>query len=1406
MTFEMNKGMIPGITVGAWLVCGLLSIFLATLPVYARDGSAAHGKTKGYIIVLQDPPLATYEGQVLSVADRSGGERLRATSARATGKRRLDTRSREAKTYLKFIADRHEEFEQEVSLLLGRKIKPVHQYSVVANGLAINISPAEAEILAQSPLVKSISKDTRHRLQTYAGPEWIGAGELWSGDAGFTEARGEGIIIASIDSGINWDHPSFSNPSTDGYTHTNPLGHYLGLCNDPGSGAQCNGKLIGVYDFVEDDPDTTDVVEENTNGKDNDGHGSHTASTAAGNRINTFLEGKLNVTLSGVAPRANIVAYRVCYTGEPAGSDTGACMESAILSAIDQAVMDEVDVINYSIGSDATNPWSAGSFARAFLNARDAGVFVATSAGNDGPDGGTIGSPGNAPWLVAAGAATHNTIIGSVVGDLAGGATPPPGNMIGASLTNGIAQRTIVHARDYGYALCGVGDDESETSCEDNSGFSNPWDGQKPFNGEIVVCDRGTYGRVEKGKNLMLAGAGGYILANVDDWGEDVRADEHCLPAAHLGKKDADELSAWLVSGSGHKGSISGFGLVESDEKADQVADYSSRGPSPPPVANTLKPNVIAPGGGVVARPDVGILAASSFGQALVRFNGTSMASPHVAGAAALLLSIHPNWNVSQVVSAIETTATAELATDQGISPATPHERGAGRVQLGEAANAGLYLNVTTSEFLNANPATGGQPRNLNLSGLVDSGCQATCSFTRTVTDQKGGGSWTATASGFPEGVSVVVSPRNFSLGNRSSRSLKIDIDLTASGIVGDWVSGVIRLSANGSSDQFLTVSAYSDAGDLPGGWSLTDDRNGGWHVFNLSGLVALPDATFTAVGLVRPVAETLVEDPTYDDPYDGGQGVFTTWHSLPQGGSWLYAETLASTAEDVDLFVGRDDNGNGIAEESEQLCASRLETDLVQCNLYDLPPGNYWILVQNWLASKPAGDVVTLVHAAVDPAVDSRFSASGPGMAGAGEVLPVRLSWDNLDALPGEQLYGAVGVSTDRATPNNVGVIPVRFNRSGIVSAETFPLINGMTHHLALGASVPHDRMFIDVPAGASSLTVFAGGADAAQSDGLTLELKRMDFDAGISVPPFATPAGNQPVIVSAHGVGGAGPSITVFGVEPGRWYAVLTNSSGSPSAVSIRADVAFQGQGIQAQLGLWEPNSRLGLAQGYEFNQGGNSRALIWYTYDEAGQPAWYIANNAVSSGNIWTADLLRVTNDGARQHFVRVGNVVVAILGEKDAMFSYTLFGQSGTERMQPLSSLTCPEINGSEKNYTGLWYRGVDGLGGASVLVNAVTQAQIHYLFDATGAPRWLFAQDLENPEPTNSTLPILQIKGYCAVCQASAISTQTVGILERSFASETMGSWSLDYLFQAPLMGSVQRTDSIVMLTDVLNCQ
>jgi subtilisin family serine protease len=1375
------------------LVLIIVAVFLS--PLQARDGGGDDIQMQRYVVELQDPPLALYAGEELSVR----GLRLQPTTPRVTGEPRLDVKSLSSVAYLEYLDERRRSFRSEAASLLGRDIAVTHEYRYASNGLAVEITAAEAELLADSPLVKSIARDEKLQLQTYAGPQWIGADAIWTGDAGI-QARGENIVVGILDTGINWEHPSFQQVASDGYQHSNPLGSQLGLCSL--EEVPCNSKLIGVYDFVEDDPSTEDVVEENTNGKDNNGHGSHVASIAAGNPVNVLVNGVINTQVSGVAPRANVISYRVCYQGEPQTADSAGCGGSFALAAVDQAIEDGVDVINYSVGGDARNPWQGGSVDRSFLSARAAGIFVATSAGNSGPGEATVGSPANAPWITAVGNASHGTIPGNALQNMSGGTTAAPDDMIGASLTDGTGKLVIVHAKDYGNALCGEGPAESQPTCGGNTGASNPWDGEKPFNGEIVVCDRGTYGRVEKGKNVLLAGAGGYVLANTEEWGEAIVPDEHCLPGTHIGYENAEILRNWLSSGSGHGASLSGLVLAESDDLGDILRGSSSRGPALSPVEDTLKPNLIAPG--------TDILAASNNGAQFRELSGTSMSSPHVAGAAALLRSARPGWTPSQLASVLETTATSEIAKDFDGSPATTEEVGAGRPQLGLAVNAGLYLNVSNQEFLAANPAFGGQPRDLNLPGLVDASCTASCSFSRTLTDQGGGGSWAAQAVDFPQGAQVSVSPSSFSLSAAASRTLNITVNVAGTGVINQWVSGKIRLSSPGYPDQYLTVNVFSDGGELPEEWLINDDRNGGWTMFNLSGLVALSDVTFTAGKLTRRNrnAKVLPEDNTNSDPYDSDSGVITRWYELPRGALWLYAETMDSTSEDVDLFVGRDSDGDGRAEESEELCSSTSPDEFERCDLYELPPGDYWVIAQNWTAGPSGEDEIALFSAAVEPGEDSSLAVSGPGKTTFNESFPVRVSWDNLNALPGETWLGAVGLGSNREAPNNVGIIPVRFNRTAVSSAaETFPLMNGESHGLALPANGRHDRVFIDVPQGTSSLTVTASGANATQSDALKLELVRLNFSQALTDPPFATPAGNAPVVKSATGSGGNGPSLTIDGgVTAGRWYAVLSNTSSNPVAVSVKADVVFSGTPVERHPGLWSPSSRPQLSQGYDYNWSGNNRAMIWYTYDEDGQPTWYLAAGASDGSNIWTADLMRVTNDGLEQQLAPVGKLSITNLNPSDAMFSFTLHGLSGTDRMMPSSALTCPDVGGTEKSYTGLWFRGVEGLGGASILMNASIQSQIHYLFDSTGRPRWLLAHDASSPGPAEPNMPMLQYTGYCAVCATGTVSTEEVGVVSRSFSTENAGSWTLDYLFEAPLGGSVERTDSIVKITDTMACE
>ena len=404
----------------------IVALFLVILcfetPVFARSAATPPDQSgkQSYIVVLEDLPLSTYDGRILRSPSRQRNTiRLQATANRFTGARKLDVNSDRSRQYLRFLDDRFDEFSGAAALKLGRQLRTKRRYRVAVNGFAAELGAAEVEELRNMPGVSALHFDKVLRLDTDSGPNWIGAGIVHDGVAGLPPSGGEGIIIGLIDSGINWNHPSFADPGeglppgSGSWNHVNPKGSQLGLCSS--SSVPCNDKLIGVYDFVEDDP-STDVVEENNNGKDNAGHGSHVASIAAGNPLSREFYG-VPTQLGGVAPNANIISYRVCYVGDLADPEDDGCLTSAVLDAIDQAIIDGVDVINYSIGSEAYDPWIQGLNAREFLNARAAGIFVATSAGNAGPNPGTIGAPAIAPWITAVGDATHDRVYASILED-----------------------------------------------------------------------------------------------------------------------------------------------------------------------------------------------------------------------------------------------------------------------------------------------------------------------------------------------------------------------------------------------------------------------------------------------------------------------------------------------------------------------------------------------------------------------------------------------------------------------------------------------------------------------------------------------------------------------------------------------------------------------------------------------------------------------------------------------------------------------------------------------------------------------------------------------------------------------------------------------------------------------------
>lgn len=749
-------------------------------PREIKKGTAKGDEAAIYLLRFEDAAVASYRG---------GIQGLEATSLEATQAEKLDAKSLPVAKYRSYLEARHRSLESTLSRAIGRQLKVVREYFYGNNGMAVWLTPEEAEKIRHLPDVEFVQRDVERELHTDAGPTWIGAPSVWNGSA-FPANQGEGIVVGIIDTGINPTNPSFADIGGDGYDHVNPrgAGNYVGVCDPADSSYDatfpCNDKLIGARGYGTGDSNGTDP-------RDADSHGSHTASTAAGNHLAVNIVAPtitLPAAISGVAPHANIIAYAGC------------CSLSGLTGAIDDAIADGVDVINYSIGSPAASDVWNDFDTVGFRNARAAGIFVATSAGNDGPGEKTVGSPADAPWLTAAGASTHDRVYRSSLTAMSGGDTPAPADMFGQALTTGYGPAPIVHAKDY------VGNDPL---------CLNPYPAGTWTN-EIVVCDRGSTARLTKSANVAAGGAKGFVLANTAAQSESLNMDPHSIPAIHIGVSDGDVLRAWLDSGSGHMATLSGTTRVVDNAFGDIMADFSSRGANRA-LPGIIKPDVSAPGVGIVAAVGVDDPVPAQWGVK----SGTSMASPHVAGAAALLKALHPDWTPAEMQSALMTTAvTTGIRKEDETTTADPFDMGAGVVDLSAVAanTVGLVLDETEANYIAANPATGGTPKALNLASFGDNACAGSCSWSRMLTSVAATTlDWSASVVD-PPGWKLSVSPSTFSI----MPGLTQQITVTAKAVslpTTDWSFGQVQLTPSvGTVQAFPVALSFNPPSLIPGG------------------------------------------------------------------------------------------------------------------------------------------------------------------------------------------------------------------------------------------------------------------------------------------------------------------------------------------------------------------------------------------------------------------------------------------------------------------------------------------------------------------------------------------------------------------------------------------------------------
>ncbi|KAI0494589.1 hypothetical protein KFK09_024730 [Dendrobium nobile] len=569
----------------------------------------------------------------------------------------------------------------------------IHTYSSIFHGFSARMTPSAAAALSVAAGVLAILPEQVRHLDTTRSPQFLG---LKSSDSSGLLAEtdfGSDLVIGVIDTGIWPERRSFSDSGLDSIP-----AKWRGTCV-AGTGfltTACNRKLIGARYFSGGYEATSGRMNETAelrSARDTDGHGTHTASIAAGRYVYPASTlGYARGVAAGMAPKARLAVYKVCWAA--------GCFDSDILAAFDAGVADGVNVISLSVGGVVV-PYYLDAIAVGSFAAVEAGIFVSASAGNGGPGGLTVTNI--APWVTTVGAGSMDRSFPADV-RLGNGRVLPGVSVYGGPPLRKDLLYPLIYAGSPGEASGGGGEGYSASLCLEGS--LSP----STVKGKIVVCDRGVNSRAAKGEVVRKAGGAGMILANGVFDGEGLVADCHVLPGTAVGASAGDEIRKYIASAATPTGTILFRGTRLGVRPAPVVASFSARGPSPQS-PEILKPDVIAPGLNILAAWPDGIGPAGiESDHRQTEFNilsGTSMACPHVSGLAALLKAAHPDWSPAAIRSALMTTAyNKDNEGKPMLDEATGNvsgvfDAGTGHVDPRRAMDPGLIYDIAPMDYIN---------------------------------------------------------------------------------------------------------------------------------------------------------------------------------------------------------------------------------------------------------------------------------------------------------------------------------------------------------------------------------------------------------------------------------------------------------------------------------------------------------------------------------------------------------------------------------------------------------------------------------------------------------------------------------------------------------------------------------
>jgi subtilisin family serine protease len=886
----------------------------------APNAAAATGSTALYIVQLAGAPLASYDGSVAGYA-----------ATKPADGAKLDAHSAQSKAYGDHLKS------QQTALLRSQGVdtkKTVYQYNTTFNGVAVSLTTAQAQKLQHAPGVLQVFKNRTVTIDTPPTPQFLGLtgkNGVWQQQFNGDKNAGNGVIVADLDTGFWPESPSFAALPEPRKDDAIIASKWHGTC-DAGQDhpVTCNSKVIGARWFDAAGNSNANPGEFKSP-RDFDGHGSHTASTAAGNHVNNVVIDGINVgDVEGMAPGARLAIYKVLY--ESADGTTAQGSDVDIVAAIDQAVADGADVINFSIGDNVD---TFGPDELAFLQAAAAGVFVSAAAGNAGPGPSTVDNA--MPWETTVAAGSYSPAYMRTI-TLGNGA-----KYTGVGIGPGVGPAGLVDSANVGLA----GQAAAAELC--TPGTLDP----AKVTGKIVLCKRGTVARTDKSKAVKQAGGVGMIMWNPS--ANSLDADFHSVPTAAVDTPTGTAIKAYIAGTTGATATLSAGAL--STVEAPQVAGFSSRGPSTSSNGDLLKPDIMGPGVNVIAA----VSPVNHRGNLYDNESGTSMATPHLAGLAALILSKHPNWSPMWVKSALMTTATQKDNKGKPIA-GSPLDFGSGQVDPAEAFDPGLVYDSNETNWLQYSCGIGVHlqladgsdvcdtvgtiaPNQLNYPSIAFGALAGKDTVNRTVTNvTRQWGLYFADVKA-PAGYKVDVSPKVLIVPPGRTASFKVTVTRTNAAF-GAYAFGSLTWRDFSGHSVYSPIAVQSTALASPGTASGTG-ASGSTAISLRAGYTGTLAAT--GFGLVADTVNHLSLSSDPSKPFDPNNPQVTDRTgavevTVPAGAKVGKVATFAAdyaAGTDVDVYVyGEDASGNLVSVVGQSAGGTADESVILPA------PGKYAVFV----------------------------------------------------------------------------------------------------------------------------------------------------------------------------------------------------------------------------------------------------------------------------------------------------------------------------------------------------------------------------------------------------------------------------------------------------------------------------